>query len=348
MPIGDLPGRMGNFIQGAARGTKNAAGQLATGLKEGFGFEESNVPDDEQLYGINPRRAYWANALADFSNMAQGHPFQGMAMQGKANQQRFQQQMKQQKIAEELKRQQLGIGMLNAMKNKDPSIIQEAKKLYPNDPDKQRKYVEDYRKKAGVQVNMGQEWKDKLMSNIMEVRPEAVRAQQDVRRYDAMLELIPSLGRTGPGAEAMTTFRGFLDQMGMNELAGSINAVSQVAGVDFFSGDQGARELFRALSNQDIVGRARELYPVSDSDIRILKQTAATLSGQSDPKALEALIREQKQERTSTLQYYDWMRSMMPEGVTPPPGIDQEGGMDLRGVGSQREELEALRRKHGF
>lgn len=342
MPMGNLPGRIGNFIQGAARGTKNTAGRIGNELKEGFGFGESEIPEEEQLYGINPRRAYWANVMADFSNMAMGQPYQNSAMQGQANQKLFQNKMKQQK-------QQNAIQMMNAMKQKDqtPNIVREAKFMHPDDPEAQRKFIEDYRKKSGVQVNMGQEWQDRIMGDILDTRGEAVKANRDIRRYDAMLELIPSLGNTGGGAEAMTTFRSTLEQFGLGELSGAIDAVGKAAGIDVFSGDQGARELFRALSNQDIVGRARELYPVSNSDIQLLKQMTATLSGQSDPKALEALIKEQRNDREQTIQHYEWMRGLLPEEIPAPPPV-QGGRMDLQGVGTQRQELEELRKKHGF
>lgn len=342
MAIGQLPGRIGNFIQGAAQRTGEVAGNIGSELREGFGFGESNVPEDEQLYGVNPRRAYWAAALGDFSRMAAGQPFQGSAQETQQRQQLFQQQIKQRKAQQQIQ-------LLNALKSSDrtPNIIREARELYPNDPAAQKEYVEDYRKKAGVEVNMGQDWQTQIMGNIMEARSGAVKAGQNVRRYNAMLELIPSLGNTGGGAEAMTTFRSTLNQFGLEELSSAVDAFGQVAGVDIFSGDQGARELFRALSNQDIISQARELYPVSNSDIQLLKQMAATLSGQSDSAAMEALIRERLVHEQNTLDQYEWLRGQLPPGITPPPSVPG-GSMDLQGIGSKRQRLEELRRETGM
>jgi hypothetical protein len=324
MPIAELPGRIGNFIGGVADKAKST-----------FGFEESGLNKEEELYGMNPRRAYWAAALGDLANVAGGGKFEGRGQQVNAQQQQWQEQLRQQKELEEMKQQQLHINYLNAVKAKnetDPSIIREARLLYPDDPARQQKYVEDYRaKRDPIQINIGDKWQDKLMGNIMETRGEAMKADASNRRYQGMLELIPHLGRTGPGAEAITRFKGAATQFGAEEWVNFLDGVAETAGLDLTSGNQGARELFIALQNQDIVNRARELYPVSNSDLKILKQMTATLSGQSDPKAMEAIIREQIELNRGTIDYYEWMRNSLPPEIGPPPSV-RGGSMDVRGV----------------
>lgn len=350
MAIGELPGRIGNFIDNTP-GMKQAGrfmGNVGRGAQSFFGFEDSGLEKEQELYGINPRRAYWSAALADLANVAGGGQYQNQAGQTNAAQQQWQEQLRQQKMLEDLKRQQMGISYLNATKTDDPSIVREAEFMFPDDSAKQREYIQQYRDKPSTQFNIGEDFQTSILKGMFEMRPEVVQAEHDIRRYGAMKDLIPNLGNTGTGAEGMTSFRGFLSQAGMEEWAGFINTIGKAVGVEVFSGEPGARELFRALSNQDVVGRAKELYPVSDSDIRILKQMAATLSGSSDPRVLESLIDEELSKRQSVLGQYDFYKQMLEaQGITMPP-TPGPGSMNLHGLDVDQglqQEIDTLRQE---
>jgi hypothetical protein len=335
MPIGELPGRISNF-----------AGRVKEGAKNTFGMNPSGLSPEQEAFGMNPRRAYWSAALGDLANVTMGQPFQNRGMQVNAAQQQHMQALEQQKQQEELKREALRIQELNALKERqgqDPTIIREARELYPNDPEAQRQYVENYRNRAPMQVNISDKNQGQYIGDMLKNVPEsyeaAISAADEISRYDTMEQLIPYIGTTGNTKEFMVNLRGGLNSLGLGRVADFMGALGEAAGVDFFSGDQGAAELFRALSRNDVLNRARELYPVSDRDIAFLQETAVTLK-MSDPEAMTSMLKRNRQAAQRRIDFYNWQRQTLSgyQGIPPLPEVVPYDIDRIRNRASQLEQ----------
>jgi hypothetical protein len=238
------------------------------------------------------------------------------------------QRLADRKYKEDIARAQL----LNAQTPAKPSAFEAkllAMGLTPGTPEYQAA-AKELAAKSGQTINMGNDFRQGIAGNIMDVRTEAVEASNRLASYDAMEEILPYLGKTGVGKESMTSFRSFMNQFGMGSAAGALDAVMETAGIDLLSGDQGAQELFRALSNEEVVEKARLLAPVSDSDRSFLREMAATLAT-GDPEAAKVLIERGRRKQRGVIDKYNWMRGQLPEGVPLPPevGVDP---LDTSGV----------------
>lgn len=327
-PVGRAAAKVGDFAIDTGKQVGGAAADY-------FGFTDSGLDKADELYGINPRRAYWSNALLDLAGVSMGQAPQGLAQQSAAAQQQHIQQRQQQQMNNRARQQALMINAMNAMKDSDPQIVRTAKRLYPGDKGAQDRFILDYyEKRGGPLVDMGSDFNERIIDQVFELAPEAEAAQFQIGRLEAMKSLIPALGKTGTGAEAITNMRGFFNAIGGTQWYDFLSSVANLAGLDLDSGDLGARELFRALGNVEIIGQASELYPVSNSDINLLKQSFASLSGQSDPKAMEALIQQEIEKRNMIIDRYDYARSLVPKNIPPPPNV-RSRQMDTMGVGDQ-------------
>lgn len=80
--------------------------------------------------------------------------------------------------------------------------------------------------------------------------------------------------------------------------------------MDFFSGDLGANELFRALSTGGVIEEASELYPVSDKDMGLLKEMVATLRI-NDKDTMQILINRGKEQAQIPINLYNTNRGYM-------------------------------------
>ena len=320
MPIGELPGRIGNFIDTAGQRIKEVAGYTPSGL----------APEDE-LYGINPRRAYWSNALIDLAGVTMGQAPQGLAQNAAAQQQLHVQQRQQDAYDSEVKAMIAEAQLRNAMKppkgSEKTPLQKEAEGMFPNDPQRQSDWIQEVRRKSGIEINTGDKRQnahfDSMLKAVPEVHAAAIGAADEIARYNTMEDLIPYLGNTGNTKEFMVNMKSGLNALGMQGVTGFIDTLSEAAGVDFFSGDQGATELFRALTNQDVLDRARELYPVSNTDLQFLKEITATLKTMSDPEAMISMIGNRRARSQRTLDQYNWYRNSLSgvEGLPPMPEI---------------------------
>lgn len=342
MPLGELPGRLSDFIGATKRSTKHALGLDPSGLE----------PDDE-AFGMNPRRAYWAAALQDLSSMTMGQPMQGLGMQVNQAQAQHVQQRRSDAINNEYKSAIAQAQLMNAMKpakgEGTPSIIREARELYPDDPDRQREYVEAYRAKAPNSVSIDfadsgpKEYLQGLLKDVPAVHQAATQAADEIARYDAMDALIPQLGNTGNAKEWAMNLRSGLTSLGMGHIGGFLDALSEAAGGDIFTGDQGAAELFRALSNQDVLDRAKELYPVSNTDIQFLKEMSVTMKTMSDPEAMRSMLGNRRRQSQRAIDQYNWHRQALQQipGLPPLPEIIP---YDTNAIGRRADQLEAEER----
>jgi hypothetical protein len=329
MPLGELPGRIGNTV------------------KRTFGFEPSGLPPEDELYGINPRRAYWSAALADLANFSMGEKFQNAGQATNAAQQQWVAQNEQNRINNQYKDMIGQAQLISAMKpgrgQQPTAIIQEAQYLFPDDPAAQQKYIEDYRAKSGININWNDknqgQYTGKLLEQVPAIRDAAMQASDEIARYNTMEQLIPQLGNTGTAKEWLTSLRGGLASLGMGGAAGFLDALSEAAGADFFSGDQGAAELYRALANQDVLDRAKDLYPVSNTDIEFLKQISATMKAMSDPDAMRSMIGNQRARSQRQIDQYNWYRQTLSgfEGIPPLPEIIP---YDINAIQRRTQELE--------
>jgi hypothetical protein len=284
---------------------------------------------------INPREQYWRGVGRDVTSVMLGQAPQNMGhrMADAADiyNREGPQRLADRKYKEDIARAQL----LNAQRPPTPAKPSafEAKLLAmgltPGTPEYQAA-AKELAAKSGQTINMGNDFRQGIAGNIMDVRTEAVEASNRLASYDAMEEILPYLGKTGVGKESMTSFRSFMNQFGMGSAAGALDAVMETAGIDLLSGDQGAQELFRALSNEEVVEKARLLAPVSDSDRSFLREMAATLAT-GDPEAAKVLIERGRRKQRGVIDKYNWMRGQLPEGVPLPPevGVDP---LDTSGV----------------
>lgn len=312
MAIEELPGALTDFI-----------GRTTRPVRETFGLVPSGLKPEEELFGMNPRRAYWANALADLSQLGRTGVMGDRAMQGRAAQTEHMNRLKQQAQAKKYQDAIAEAGLLNAMRGKDSRTTLERNLEAAGYSPGTREFQDAMREamKKGPLVDMGQDIASQYLEALPDAYQAASEARTDIGRYSRMLDLLPQLGETGPGKNAMVNFKGFLNALGMNDVANFIDGVSEIVGADFFSGDQGAAEFYRALNTGDVIGKARELYPVSDRDLQFLFQMTPALN-LSDKRAMEAIIRSNIEGANRNIQYYDAIRSNLPEGTgTPLPEI---------------------------
>lgn len=311
MPMGELPGRLGQF----------------------FGMDAGDVPKDEQAFGMNPRRAYWTFALQDLASIASTHggatgEMSSKAMEANAYQQKYQQAVMQQKQNQLYQQQIAQAALLNAWKTKDSSTTAmrnaEAMGLVPGTPE-----YSDFIRQASLRPLVDQsdktqnQYYEDMLKHVPEVRDRAANAADGMSRVDAMEKLIPLLGRTGPGKDMMVGVKGFFNQVGMSWVPDFIDSMAQTAGSEaVFTGQQGAQELFRALGGDAVLAKAKELYPVSNADINFLKEINATLA-LNDPQAMMALLGGRRNSLQRDLDTYEWYRSALEkfEGVPPLPPI---------------------------
>lgn len=337
MPLGELPGRLSNFI-----------GTTGQKIKEGAGFTPSGLAPEDELYGMNPRRAYWSNALIDLANFTQGGQMQGLGQQANAGQTMHMQQRRQEMQDNEVRNAIAQAQLMNAMKppkgSEKTPLQKEAEAMFPNDSQQQANWIQEVRRKSGINVNTGDNRQnahlDSLLAGVPEVHAAAIGAADEIARYNAMEDLIPYLGNTGNTKEFMVNLKSGLNGLGMQNIAGFIDTLGEVIGGDPFSGDQGAAELFRAMSNQDVLDRARELYPVSNTDIQFLKETTATLKTMSDPEAMRTMIKNRRSRSQRSIDQYNWYRQSLQgiEGLPPMPEIIP---YDIDAVQRRAAELEA-------
>lgn len=338
---------IGEDLSDIASNIGRRAVQGARAAGEYFGFAAPNMPREELAYGMNPRRAYFSAALTDLANFAGGGRLQGLGMQANQQQAQHQQRVQAQRAREEYNQQIADAAMANARRGRaGTSAMQNAQAmgLQPGTPEYEA-YIRQVTTKP--LVNMAS---DEVMKSMVDQLPGAYEraraAQESLYRYDMMEQLIPQLGNTGPGKNFMTNLRGGLKAIGFGGAAEFIEAVGQVTGVDLFSGDTGAAELFRALGTPAILEQAKELYPVSDRDLAFLTQMAPTLSV-SDPNVLRQLINQGREGARGDIQYYDFLRGQLPtspQAGPELPGFDPTPGSTMSDDEYQRRLQEALGR----
>ncbi len=309
---------LGDEISDVASFIGRQAGNIGRQIQNVTGFTDSGLAPEEEAFGMNPRRAYWSAALADLANFSNTGQMQGTGMQVNQQQQNWQENLRRRKVIEDYQRMNAMTGMMKAMQGPKGTTLERnlaAAGYTPGTPE----YQEAMRKamEKGPLVDMGQDWQSQIMGQLPDAFQKASTAREDIGRYERMLELSQSgqLGNTGPGKNAMVNFKGFLNAMGMQGAANFIDGVGEIAGVDLFSGDQGAQEFYRALNTQDVIGKARELYPVSDRDMAFLMQMTPALNV-ADDDARNALIRGQMERANRDIQYYDFLKGRLdlPEG----------------------------------
>lgn len=335
--IGQLPGRLSSGAKGVASGYKRITGNYPSGLSK-----------EEELYGMNPRQAYWSASLSDMASVIaqQGNP--GKRFEIMEAQQRHTQNLRQAQELKKYREQMAKAALLNATKPrgsdwtghmKDATAILGADKVYS--PEWQE-LVRKLSMTPAMQFNMGPkvgtEFYQDVLSNIPDARADARKAQTDITRYKVMESLIPHMGATGLGKDMMTSFRSALNQFGMNEYAEFMDAVGEAAGIDFFSGDQGVTELFRALGTEDIIGQAKQLYPVSNSDINLLREMVASLRI-NDKDTLRVLIQSGLNKAQIPIDRFNELRGYITnspqeirDALPPIPGLPALPFLDIKGV----------------
>jgi hypothetical protein len=261
-----------------------------------------------------------------------GQPMQGLGMQVNQAQQQHVQQRQADAINNEYKSAIAQAQLMNAMKppkgEAATSLQKEAEGMFPDDPAKQAEWIQSVRAKSpnSVSIDFAQAGPKQFLEGLLKDYPTvynaATQAQDDISRFDAMDALIPSLGNTGNAKEWATNLRSGLNSVGMGNVGGFLDALTEASGGDLFSGDQGAAELFRALSNQDVLARAKELYPVSNRDIDFLKEMSVTMKTMSDPQAMRTMLQNRRQKSQRAIDQYNWYKkSLEPLGLPPMPEI---------------------------
>jgi hypothetical protein len=311
--------------------------------------------------GMNPRRAYWANALSDMGNMARGGADQNTRMQGNMAQQQHQRAMQQEAFMRAYKSQMANAAILNAQKRPDTRSV--AEKMaeaagHKRGTPEYQAFIKAYASKPGMTVNMGPkvgtEYYKGILKNLPEQEIAAQAGMQDIAKYNAMEALLPHIGNTGIGKEFVTHFRSALNQYGMSGVANALDIVTDSFGIDLFSGDVGAIEAFKALGTDDIVGRAKELYPVSNSDINLLKEMVANLRI-SDPDTQRMLIQTGRQKAQSPIDIFNRNRKIINEGAPDEirqylptiPGLPANPAIDVKGVTGDDPWEEEMKAKYG-
>ena len=120
------------------------------------------------------------------------------------------------------------------------------------------------------------------------------------------------------GKEFETDVRSFLQTFGMEGLEDVVKSIYP----DIFTGDLSATQFFRALGSTDVLDRARELYPVSNIDITLLKQASASLM--QSPEAMYGLIEQRRGAAQKDIELYN---------VISQSTALKEGGINLPSFG---------------
>ncbi len=351
--MAEMPGEVANFAGRVPGMMARLPGRMAGGVKN---FVQSGIGTNEgDLYGINPRRAYWANALADLGNVAQGRGDQNTRMQGRAAQTAFTRQQAQDAWQRQYQGQIAQAALLNAGKRPDArSVAEKMAEAAGHKPGTKeyKEFIRQYALKSQVSVNMGpkvgQGFLQDTLAGLPKSRSDAESAQRSLARYGAMESLLPYIGESGVGKDLMTSFRSSLNSFGLGEVGSFVDALAESSGWDFFSGDQGATELYRALNSKDIVGRARELYPVSNSDLNILREMTASLRI-NDKDAMRTLIQQGKLENQYPIDAFnrnrDYIRNAPPEYapyMPDVPPLKANPALDINGVTNQQSEWDRM------
>ncbi len=304
-------GEITSDIAGAiGRATKRAGQTVA----DYAGLAPSGLAPEQEAHGMNPRRAYLSAAMLDLAQFGTTGQMRGMGQQVNRQQQQHIQAIKARQARERYNEMIGSAAMMNA--NRGAAGTQAMRNAAAMGLKPGTQAYNDYIRQVTTKplVDMGSEIQNQFMDQLPDAYTAASAAASTLARYDTMEKLIPRLGQTGPGKNAMTNFRGGLNALGMSGAANFIDALSEAAGADFFSGDQGAAEFFRALGTRDILSQAKKLYPVTDRDIRFLEQMAPMLSI-SDPDAMMDIIQQGREEANRDIEYYNYIQSNSPPGA---------------------------------
>lgn len=336
-------GRLGNRMG-------SLPGRLASAGKTLMGFEPSGLTKRQELTGINPRRQYWANALADLSNVAGGGRYQNMAGQGRTAQTQHMEQLKQQETVNKFREQQLMISMMNAKKKPDDRTTQMRNtEALGNKPGSTEYYTQlKALLKKGPLVTMGEKWQTKLNEDYPELYTNARNAQTDMDRLDAMDKLVASVGNFGKGKEFMTDLGSFLEQYELDDLKFAIDQAGEILGINFWSGDQDAAELFAAFANASVLGDLKKVGPpVSDKDIKFIQNLKASLTSTSSVEGQRALIKAQRKSAGIPLEVYDSIRSSNQEAFAHWRKIEPSK-FDTFGIGEAEKTDDEILRGYGI
>jgi len=338
--LSELPVKAANLAKRVPGMLGRLPGRMSSAAKPIFGLESSGLSPEEEAFGMNPRRAYWSSALADLGSVVGGQGDPNTRMQTNQIQTQHQQQLKANEFMENYRSQMAMASLLNARKSKSTITKEQqnaaAMGLEPGSPE-YAEYIRQVTTKPLVSMggDVSAEFYSDIASRLPDARAEATKSQLDLSRFQVMETLIPHLGETGVGKELMVSFRSSLNQFGMADSANFIDALGEAAGIDVFDGDQGVQELFRALSSQDVIGRAKELYPVSNSDINLLREMVASLKI-NDKDAMRVLIDRGKQQAQIPIdrfnEYRGYMKNAPGEGFPEIPPLNDVPWLDSSGV----------------
>ena len=304
----------------------NGLRRFTRGIGGFFGYNDSMLTEQQKRYkeitGGNPRKNMWLKAMFAGTN---AETFRGVLEKDRAEKSAAEKYDTDMAYKQHIADTQRMNALKGSRRPDTRTVLQkEAEDLYGKGTPEYNEYIRKYRERSSTHVTPHSKVQFEAykgyIKEVPEARSAAVAAVDSMERIDMMMELNDHLGNTGKGKEFFTGMKSFFTGLGMESTIDTLDSILEVAGIDAFSGDQGATELYQALNNEQILNHSSILRgPTSDRDINFLRDASAALR-MSDPDARLALLRQNRKKYSHDIEYYDYIRKALSEtGVNAPP-----------------------------